>query len=73
MGGLAYVILHQKIVDRLAVFLDLDDVLALLGEMQRAFAADHFAGDGDLLVRAADREGPRDADRQQQADGKDWN
>jgi len=65
--------LHQKIVDGFAVFLDLDNILALLGEMQRAFAANHFAGNGDFLVRAIGRKNPRGSNRQQQAGGKDWN
>jgi len=70
---LAHIVLCQKIVDRLAVFLDLDDVLAFLGEMQGAFAAHHRAGDGGFLVGAVVREEPRGGNRQQQAGGKDLN
>ena len=44
--GVAHVIFREVIIDRLAVLFDLDDVLATLGFVHGAFAANHVAGDG---------------------------
>ena len=42
----ADVVLGEEIVDGFAVFIDLEDVLAFIGQVEFAFAANHGAGEG---------------------------
>jgi hypothetical protein len=44
---LADVVLVEEVVDGFTVFIDLEDVLAFIGDMQFAFGADQHAGEGD--------------------------
>ena len=68
MERLADVILCQVVIDGLAVLLDLEDILAFLGFVQRAFGAHAYAGEGGFSGRIR-REHAGGAERQQNGDG----